>query len=93
MWRWSTRPLGQRVLASRLTARGRLHAWQGTWDEWFEAFLDGSAPVPMAISSDVSSELERAGGVSDEERIRRLDDMLLLETDEEDGGEGEEGGR
>ena len=25
--------------------------WQGTWDEWFEAFLDGSAPVPMAAPS------------------------------------------
>jgi hypothetical protein len=22
-------------------------SWDGTWDEWVEAFLDGSAPVPM----------------------------------------------
>ena len=26
----------------------------GTWDEWFEAFLDGTAPVPMAAGGENS---------------------------------------
>ena len=34
-------------------------SWQGTWDEWFEAFLDGSAPVPMATERTPE---ERASG-------------------------------
>ena len=31
-----------------------LHAiqWRGSWDEWFEAFLDGTAPLPMATPAD-----------------------------------------
>jgi tetratricopeptide (TPR) repeat protein len=26
-------------------------AWQGSWDEWFDAFLEGKAPVPMTASA------------------------------------------